>query len=177
MAPPVGRPGPAPKPSHLRALEGNRGHQAKDDEPAAPAKPKAKNPGSGAPPAPAWMSREAKAEWRRIVPKLAAAGMVSQVDRGLLSSWCSAWATFVAAQKLVDELGPVVQGARGDGDRVKNPAWQVARDAMTTMRALSSNLCLSYADRARVDASSAFGALFGTDDDEKGGGIAELLSG
>ena len=37
-------------------------------------------------------SNEAKAEWRRIVPRLEEAELLTTIDRGLLVRYCCAWA-------------------------------------------------------------------------------------
>src|SRR5262245_889783 len=47
---------------------------------------------SGAPTCPAWLSKEAKAEWRRAVRLLASVGLLQKVDRALLACYCDCWA-------------------------------------------------------------------------------------
>jgi P27 family predicted phage terminase small subunit len=44
------------------------------------------------PSCPAWLSKPAKAEWRRITRELEAAGRISQLDRALLTAYCEAFA-------------------------------------------------------------------------------------
>jgi P27 family predicted phage terminase small subunit len=48
------------------------------------------------PSCPAWLSREAKAEWRRITRELLAAGRISLLDRAVLTAYCEAVAEFEA---------------------------------------------------------------------------------
>lgn len=43
-----------------------------------------------APPAPAWLSSHAKAEWRRAVPELVKRGVLTKADLGGLEAYCSA---------------------------------------------------------------------------------------
>ena len=59
---------------------------------------------SGAPPSPAWLGREAKAEWRRVAKQLARAGLVQRVDLAALAAYCEAWGEFVQLRADVDAL-------------------------------------------------------------------------
>lgn len=58
----------------------------------------------GAPPCPAFLNREAKAEWRRQVKQLQAAGILCQVDRAALACWCEAWAEFVEIREAIETI-------------------------------------------------------------------------
>ncbi len=92
---PAGRP---PTPTGLLKLRGAyRGDRHGDRaEPALPA---------GAPSCPTWLDAEAKAEWKRQVAGLEAAGLVAKVDRALLTAWCRAWSTFVHASREIEQHG------------------------------------------------------------------------
>ncbi|MDP9225839.1 MAG: phage terminase small subunit P27 family, partial [Actinomycetota bacterium] len=52
--------------------------------------------------APARLSREARAEWKRIAPELERIGLLSNLDRALLTVWCETWAHWVAVSRLLD---------------------------------------------------------------------------
>lgn len=54
-----------------------------------------------APACPAWLSAEAKAEWRRQSKQLQAAGLVQVVDRAALAVYCEAWGEFVLACRQI----------------------------------------------------------------------------
>lgn len=87
-----GRP---PKPTALKVLEGNRGHRPiNDTEP---------HPTFGAPTCPKWLTGEAKREWRRIVPELEAAGMISKVDRVALTGYCQTYARWRKAETEIQQ--------------------------------------------------------------------------
>lgn len=60
----MGLRGPAPKPTALRIIEGNLGHR--------PLNQREPKPLVGEPDVPAHLSRDAKKEWRRLVPILLA---------------------------------------------------------------------------------------------------------
>lgn len=87
----------------------------------APADPRVKAPPSAPSPS-TWLDREAKAEWKRVVPELDWLGTLSRVDRAVLATYCSAWSKFVDAEKVVQADGLTVVGHWG-ADR-KHPAWQ-----------------------------------------------------
>lgn len=42
------------------------------------------------PPAPAWLSTWARAEWKRAVPELVARGVLTKADLGAVESYCAA---------------------------------------------------------------------------------------
>lgn len=113
-----------------------------------------------APSPPAWLPREAKAEWRRVVAAVAPwPAWLQVVDRAALTGYCAAWATFVEAAKDVAKRGVLVPGrspadkARdGDGGAlVKNPALQIQRDASVQMRSWARELGFTPDARGRVD--------------------------
>ncbi len=84
----MGLRGPAPKPAALRVLEGTTRRDRMRREP---------SPTRGAPACPKWLTPEARAVWRQIVPDLAAIGLLCRVDLGVLAVYCSALADYQAA--------------------------------------------------------------------------------
>jgi P27 family predicted phage terminase small subunit len=135
----VARPGPSPLPTHLRILRGEtRPSRLNSREP----KPSPKNPNP-----PTWLAREAKAEWRRLMRGMVP-GLLTPLDRQVMSVAAESWARWTRATRLVDKLGIVVEGDRG---LVKNPAIQIARDAEATMRGCWAELGLSPAARSRLE--------------------------
>lgn len=135
----MGKRGPAPQPTKLKLLKGEtRPSRVNKREPQLP---------PTAPRCPTWLNREAKAEWRRIVPQLDKFGLLATIDRGELTAYCVAWATFVEASRLVDRLGLVVEGERGF---VKNPALQIMRDQAAIVRAFGSDFGLSPSARTHL---------------------------
>ncbi len=92
------------------------------------------------------MSREAKAEWRRLVRALPA-GMLTPADRQVLSVAAQAWDRWMSATRLLNATGILVRGDRGP---VKSPAVQIARDAEATLARCWAALGLSPSDRGRI---------------------------
>jgi P27 family predicted phage terminase small subunit len=143
--------GRKPKPTSLKILQGNPGKR-----------PLAKNeprPTPTAPGCPTWLSPEAKAEWRRVVPELDRIGMLSRVDRAALATYCEVWATFVTAQRDLHEHGLRIMAFRtesADGLTIyvqpaKNPSVQIARDSAAQVRQFCAEFGLTPSSRARID--------------------------
>jgi P27 family predicted phage terminase small subunit len=137
----------------LKILEGNPGKRRLN-----PAEPK---PRPKPPAMPSWLSREGKAEWRRVVPELDRIGLLTVVDRAALASYCEAWSLLHRAQADVEAHGvtlyTVEKTFEGEGGSTtiyatvaKNPAVTVMRDAMATIRSFCSEFGLSPSSRARM---------------------------
>lgn len=108
---------------------------------------------------PAWLPREAKNEWRRIVDAVRDyPTWLQRADRAGLVAYCMAWSTFAEAAKDVAKRGPLVPGrssadqARSDDPPlVKNPAVQVMRDASAQLQRWCRELGFTPDARGRVD--------------------------
>ena len=57
------------------------------------------------PPMPEHLSTAAREEWERIVPELLALGVLSKIDRGALSAYCTCHAMALAAEAAITEKG------------------------------------------------------------------------
>ena len=147
--------GRKPTPTALKVLQGNPGKR--------PLNRREPKPPPTAPGCPTWLSIEAKAEWRRVVPVLDQLGMLTKVDRAALATYCEEWATFVYAQRLVHEHGITIkvhESTSLDGQTLyfrptKNPALQVARDAADKVRQFASEFGLTPSARTRLEIPEA----------------------
>lgn len=97
-------------------------------------------PMKAAPVAPAWLSAEAKKEWRRVMPILTERRILTDGDLGSLENYCLAQARVRDAEKM---LG-----------KEKNPdAWlrllRAQDKAMATARQLAAELGLTPVSRSR----------------------------
>ncbi|WP_457541891.1 phage terminase small subunit P27 family [Streptomyces filamentosus] len=135
----MGTRGPIPQPDNVRSLRGNPGNR--------PA-PQRVTAVPSAPDAPSWLDQEAAAEWARVVPQLDALGVLAQLDRATLATYCAAWSKFVAAERLLQGDDLVAERRAGNGP-AKNPAWQIWREAATTVAALAKELFLTPSARLR----------------------------
>jgi P27 family predicted phage terminase small subunit len=119
----VGSRGPAPKPTNLRLLHGDRKSRINDAEP---------RPRDTPPAMPSWLSALAREEWQRIAPDLIVMGTAKAVDASALGAYCEAVARLRTAVELVAQAGPLLIGR--EGQAVKNPAVAQARDASYEVR-------------------------------------------
>jgi P27 family predicted phage terminase small subunit len=102
-----------------------------------------------APQPPTWLSREAAAEWRRVVPGLQRLDLLKPEDRAMLSAYCETWSTYVTATRQVtlEGLTSLVVTTRADGSStertVPNPAVAIARNAGRELRGFAAQFGLS----------------------------------
>jgi len=137
----MAKPGPAPTPTHLRVIRGERKDRINKSEP----KPKTSKPKC-----PSWMSDEAKAVWRRTSKQLDAMGLLFEADQDILAAYVNAVVNYQKASELVDRSGVLIKGRR-DGV-VTNPAVRVQRDSATLIRMLAGELGLTPSARTRLKA-------------------------
>lgn len=139
-------PGRPPKPTAIKVLEGNPGHRPLNQlEPEPPA---------GQPDMPADLSKEAKAEWIRIVPILMGMKVLTRADGEALGGYCEACAMVESAKKEIKKYGMTVRTMMG---RKKNPAVAILESFMKIKRAYLSDFGLSPASRTRVKADAGEG--------------------
>lgn len=109
-----------------------------------------------APNPPSWLSREAKAEWRRVVPGLVRLDLVKPEDRATLAAYCQVWSRLVAAYRDIEKNGSTVrnESTRKDGTTsvwwTKNPAVAVAEQAETRLRQYANDFGLTPAAERNV---------------------------
>jgi P27 family predicted phage terminase small subunit len=99
------------------------------------------------------MSPASKRVWRRVVRDYAHTGVLTAVDADVLRAYCDTVVRYEHAAALLEEMGPLVQGAR-KGELVKNPLHQIVRDNAVLERALARELGFTPAARTglHVDA-------------------------
>lgn len=101
-----------------------------------------------APMAPSWLSREAKAEWRRVMPGLVQRRILTRADLGSLENYC-------VAMGRVRQLESELQ------NEFDAPLFRAQDKAMTTARQLAAELGLTPVSRSRPSVREA-----GDDDDD-----------
>lgn len=109
-----------------------------------------------APPAPSWMSADAKREWRRVMPILVQRRILTTADLGSLENYCTAIGQVREMERHIQEHGHVLEVFKEneDGDMVclglkRNPAVGIQADAMTRARLLAAELGLTPVSRSR----------------------------
>ena len=119
----------------------------------------------GAPNPPTWLSTEAKAEWRRVVPLIDELGILGQADRAVLSLYVDAWARWVDVARRLDREELV---RRERGHLAKTPLWQIYRDSSALVAQLAKLIGASPEARMRMN-------LPEPDDDDEGAFLDDIL--
>jgi len=66
-----------------------------------------------APEPPSWLDREAKAEWRRVVPELDRLNLLARVTRSSLVGYCQTWSMYVTAIKELQQTSMFYEAKQG----------------------------------------------------------------
>lgn len=156
--------GPKPKPSALRPIAGGMKAGEARDEGVVELE--------SMPTPPDWLLPEAKAEWRRLGPRLHRSNLLSSIDRGAFSAVCQAYGTWVVAEKALaairkrelDKLAAAGEtGGEGAGfvsttaagNLVHHPIASVARSARAEYVKTCVEFGLTPSSRARIDTDAA----------------------
>ncbi len=135
----MGRRGPPPTPNRILELRGTLRADRKRNAP---------EPRVEAPNPPTWMSREAKAEWRRLAPELEALGLIAKIDRALLAGLCESWSTWVACEKVIREKGRTFETPNGYIQQ--RPEVAIGGRALKDLTRLGAEFGLSPRARSRL---------------------------
>ena len=101
-----------------------------------------------APARPSWLSPFGARVWDRVVTEYEPLGVLSPVDRDVLAAYCDAAAFTKEARDLLVADGLMRRGQRGE--TVKNPMFQVWRQAISVVESLGSTLGLNPSSRLRL---------------------------
>ena len=138
------RPGPPPKPTAIKRLEGNPGcYPLNENEP---------EYSSECTPPP-WLPTGARVEWERVYPELSSLGLVTVVDQASLSCWCLAVdALERASRQLVPtEANPTPEiQITESGYECVSGSELMRRQAMKDIRAFCQEFGFSPAARSRI---------------------------
>jgi P27 family predicted phage terminase small subunit len=145
--------GPVPKPTALKLIEGNRNRRPlPQDEP---------KPPPGIPRRPLFLDPEACSEWDRIVPQLHAIGILADIDRAVLATYCRSWSRWVDAETALQAMAKLDPETKGllvvtrDGDIKPNPLVRVANDAIKMVIRTAGEFGLSPSARTRIKSTLA----------------------
>ena len=135
----MGKRGPAPKPTNLRILHGDKPSRINRNEPI---------PRDALPTCPSWLDEDAKKVWRYTIAELKAMKLATRADRDALAAYCTFVVQFERMTRLVNTTGALIKG-RKDGV-VKNPAAQLQRDAAMMMAKYAAEFGLTPRARAEI---------------------------
>jgi P27 family predicted phage terminase small subunit len=132
----MGKRGPAPKPTRLKLLHGQRQESRLNRSAPKP---------TGGLTMPRGMSKAAQTVWRRVVKAMAASGILTSADADALRIYAEAMDRYTVAAELLAAAGPLVPGPRGHD--VKNPLSQIVRDNANLAKVFGQALGLAPAAR------------------------------
>lgn len=155
----MGARGPVPAPDNVRTLRGSRAYRG-----ATGTKPRRLVLPPKAPAAPKGLSAAALGEWRRVTKELQVAGVLAEVDRGVLTAYVTAWAHMMEAEARLNKDGVTILNR--EKVPVKHPAWQVYREANRTMLAAATQLYLSPVSRLRFPVAPGAAGIGDDDEDD-----------
>lgn len=91
---------------------------------------------------PSWLTKEAKAEWRKVAPILVERNVLTEGDLGALAAYCDAFGQLIAASRQIDADGMVVGGK-------KHALITTTVAARNQIRQLAAELGLTPISRSR----------------------------
>lgn len=137
----MGKRGPAPKPAHLRLLDGARPAEVNKNEPVARADKMEPPP---------TLSDDQRAIFEWVVAELEFMGIAATPDRDALAAYCVAVDTHRKASAVLARSGLMVK-RKSTGDLVRNPLLIVQRDAAQQIRQFAQEFGLTPSARARIN--------------------------
>jgi len=141
----MGKRGPAPKPTQLRLLHGDRPARTNQDEP---------TPAAGRPECPADATDEVRQVWDYTLSQLIIMGVATPADRDALRCYCEAVVTHRRASAILAKSQVLVPGAI-KGTVVQNPAVRIQRDAASTVRAFAGEFGFTPSARSEIHKGEA----------------------
>ena len=99
------------------------------------------------PSAPGWLSKAAKAEWRRVAPIIVTdRKTLTMADMAAFANYCCAVGQASDAQAIIKREGMIAEGRSGPR---KHPAVSILNDALTQARLYAAELGLTPVSRSR----------------------------
>ncbi len=153
------RPGPPPKPTALKLLRGNPGRR--------PVNTREPKPKANTRACPKWLSAEAQAAWKLIVPELKKLGLFTAIDTDALVIYCDTWSRWKRAVRFLQEHGDTYAVADADGnERHKTyPQVGIARSLLPVLNRYAQEFGMTPSARSRIEIKA----------DEPSGGVLEFL--
>lgn len=138
-------PGPKPKPTTLRVIEGNRGKRPlpKNEPKPAPVKPKM----------PGYLHGEGRKHWTELASKLERLGILTEVDQDVLGCYCDAYHRWREAEVHIRRDGAVVKSQ--SGYPMPSPWVSIRNRALDDLRKWAPELGIGAASRSRIEVKKA----------------------
>ena len=152
--------GRKPKPTAVKALEGNPGKRSLNT-----GEPK---PEKKAPRCPAWLEGEAKKEWKRMAKQLEQLGILTEIDMAAFAGYCQAYARWKEAEEFITQHGSIVKTPSGYWQQV--PQVAQAQTYSKIMLRLAEQFGLTPSARSRIIAGGGDSAPADEMEELLGGG-------
>ena len=141
----MGKRGPAPSPTKLKILHGEKNHDRFNDDEPEPAYNRIRMPDD--------LSIEVQSVWLSTVLELEAMGLAFSSDVEALRCFCEAVVQHKRACALLARSSVLVKGQHGF--LVKNPGLQVQRDTAMTIRSFAQEFGLTPSARTSIRLNEA----------------------
>lgn len=128
------------KPTAIKILEGNPGRRPLNSKEPVPTK--------GAITCPAWLPPEAKREWKRLAKKLEIMGVLTEIDRVALASYCLAYARWRQAEEYIDTHEITTETPSGYKQQI--PHVSISHTYSKLMLRYMTELGLTPASRSKI---------------------------
>ncbi len=136
--------GRKPKPTRLKVITGNPGKRPLNlDEP---------TPEPAIPDCPPELSPAAQTEWQRLAGELGKLRVLTNLDRGALAAYCSAYALWAEAVEAIQKFGVMVKSPTGFP--IQSPYVSIANRQAEIMLRISSEFGFTPASRGRISMPS-----------------------
>ena len=132
--------GRKPKPTAVKALEGNPGKRSLNT-----GEPK---PEKKAPRGPAWLEGEAKKEWKRMAGQMEKLGILTEIDMAAFAGYCQAYARWKEAEEFITQHGTIVKTPSGYWQQV--PQVSIAQTYLKIMNRFCEQFGLTPSSRSRI---------------------------
>lgn len=139
----MGRRGPIKTPPHLRVVGGKPPKET----------PRQPRSAGSSPRCPAYLSREAKNVWRRMVPALREMSLLTATDGEALAAFCQTHVRWREAEKFLDEHGMVypLRDEKGEIRCMQQfPQVSIARNLLVILKSFLQEFGMTPASRVRV---------------------------
>ena len=143
--------GRKPKPTALRLIEGNPGKRALNKKEA--------KLDLAEPTPPEFLNTDAKVEWGRVVGTLFRAGLMTELDRGVLAAYCQAYGRWAQSERALarmadkDEHNKALMVKTTNGNAIQNPLVGTANKAKADMVRYALEFGMSPSARSKVSAT------------------------
>ena len=136
--------GRKPKPTAVKALEGNPGkRRLNTGEP---------GPEKKAPRCPSWLEGEAKKEWKRMAGQMEKLGILTEIDMAAFAGYCQAYARWKEAEEYISVHGTVMQAPSGYCQQA--PQVSIAQTYLKIMNRFCEQFGLTPSSRSRIVADN-----------------------